>query len=80
MQTVTIRRCPVCGSIRQHTETTVVALRRQLGVEVEVVDGERGEFTVLMDGRVLANKKGEALPGVDQVVEAVRDGLPAKVG
>ena len=38
---------------------------------MEVVDGNRGELTVSLDGRVIA-RKGEALPVVDEVVAAVR--------
>jgi hypothetical protein len=32
------------------------ALRKEPGVEVELVDGKRGELTVLVDGHVVARK------------------------
>lgn len=55
------------------------ALRKEPGVEVEVVDGERGELTVAVDGRVVAKKRfGLFKPPVENVLKAVRDALPAQ--
>jgi hypothetical protein len=49
------------------------ALRQEPGVEVEVVDGKRGELTVQVDGRVVAKKfLFFFLPSVDRVLKAVR--------
>ena len=45
-------------------------VKRQTGTEVEQVDGDRGEFTVLVDGKVVARKDLE-LPPLDEVVDAV---------
>ena len=47
------------------------ALRKEPGVEVEVVDGSRGEFTVSVDSQVVT-QKGDALPSPEEVVAAVR--------
>jgi hypothetical protein len=47
------------------------ALRRETGVEVEVTDGGKGEFTVSADGQVVA-RKDDALPPVDEVLAAVK--------
>jgi len=52
------------------------ALRQEPGVRVELVEGKRGEFTVSVDGRVVA-KKGESLPSVEEVLAAVRKAAPA---
>ena len=53
------------------------ALRREPGVEVEVVDGAKGEFTVLVDGEAVS-RKGDSLPTPEEVVAAVRRaGVPA---
>jgi hypothetical protein len=52
------------------------ALRQNPETEVEVVDGERGELTVLVDGREVA-RKGESMPSVDQVRAAVKKAGPA---
>jgi hypothetical protein len=46
---------------------------------VSVVDGQKGEFTVLVDGREVL-RKGEQLPGVEQVVAAVQGAALAKQG
>ena len=50
------------------------ALRREPDVTVEEVDGERGEFTVLVDDRVVSQKSDQSatLPDVNEVVNAVR--------
>jgi hypothetical protein len=47
-------------------------------MEVEVVDGDRGEFTVLVDGRAVARKVGESLPAPEEVLAAVREVEPAQ--
>jgi hypothetical protein len=54
-------------------------LKREPDTEVEVVDGNRGELTVLADGRVVARKE-ETLPTVDEVLAAVQKAQPAGAG
>jgi hypothetical protein len=54
------------------------ALRQEPGVEVEVVDGDRGELTVQVEGKTVAKKRFLFIkPSVEQVLEAVRE---AKAG
>jgi hypothetical protein len=54
------------------------ALRKEPGVEVEVVDGKRGELTVEVDGRTVAKKFLLFFkPSVEKVVKAVREAGPA---
>jgi hypothetical protein len=48
------------------------ALKREPGVEVELVDGNRGELTVLVDGQAVAQKGLLFKPSVPKVLEAVR--------
>jgi hypothetical protein len=55
-------------------------LRKEPGVEVELVDGNRGEFTVLVDGREVAKKGLIFKPSVEKVVKAVRQAAPAGAG
>jgi hypothetical protein len=43
---------------------------------VEVTDGARGEFTVVVDGQTVA-QKGDSLPDAQAVLAAVRKGAPA---
>jgi hypothetical protein len=51
-------------------------LKHEPGLAVEVVDGNRGEFSVLVNGQVVASKEGDALPGAEEVVAAVREAIP----
>jgi hypothetical protein len=52
-------------------------LRKEPGVEVEVVNGNRGELTVQIDGRTVARKLLFFLkPSVEQVLKAVRESRP----
>jgi hypothetical protein len=44
---------------------------------VEVVDGSRGELTVLVDGRAVAKKGLLFKPSVERVLAAVREAEPA---
>jgi hypothetical protein len=50
------------------------ALRNEPGVDVEIVNGKRGELTVEVDGRTVARKFLFFFkPSVEKVVRAVRD-------
>lgn len=55
------------------------ALRKEPGFQVELVDGNNGEFTVLVNGQAVA-RKGEALPPIDEVLGAVKKTAPTAVG
>ena len=52
-------------------------MRQEPGVEVELVDGNRGELTVLVDGKVVAKKGLFFKPSVQKVLAAVREATPA---
>ena len=55
-------------------------MKQEPGVEVELVDGKRGELTVLVDGEVAAKKGLLFKPSVEKVLQAVRQVGSAKVG
>jgi hypothetical protein len=55
-------------------------LRKEPGVNVQVVDGARGEFTVLADGREVANKTEAGMPSLEDVLAAVRKSGQATAG
>jgi hypothetical protein len=55
------------------------ALRKEPGVEVEMVDGGKGEFTVLVDGRPLP-QKGDQMLSAEEVLTAVRGAGKATAG
>jgi hypothetical protein len=46
-------------------------LRKEPDVEVTLIDGDRGELTVLVDGQVVA-RKGESMPSAEQVLAAFK--------
>jgi hypothetical protein len=46
-------------------------LQKESDVQVETIDGSRGEFTVQVDGREVA-RKGDSLPAVADVLRAVK--------
>lgn len=51
-------------------------MRKEPGVEVEVVDGKAGELTVQVDGRTVAGKRFLFIkPSVEKVVNAVRQAI-----
>jgi hypothetical protein len=54
------------------------ALRKEPGIQVEVIDGGRGEFTVSVDGQVVA-QKGETVPSEEEILAAVRKAKPVAV-
>jgi hypothetical protein len=51
-------------------------LERAGGMNVSVIDGDKGEFTVLVDGHEVL-RKGDELPSADEVVTAVGCALTA---
>jgi hypothetical protein len=56
------------------------ALRIEPGLQVQMVDGNRGELTVLVDGKEVARKQGDSLPPVQEVVTAVKKAGAATAG
>jgi hypothetical protein len=49
------------------------ALRQEPGVEVSLVEGNRGELTVLVNGQQVAKKGLLFKPSVEKVLTAVRE-------
>jgi len=47
-------------------------LERDLGLAAEIVEGRRGEFTVWVGDRLVAEKTSTGFPTDDDIVEAVR--------
>ena len=48
-------------------------MKQEPNVDVELVNGDRGELTVLVDGRVVAKKGLFFKPSVQKVLTAVRE-------
>ena len=52
-------------------------MRKEPGVEVELVNGNRGELTVQVDGRTVARRVLFFFkPSVEKVLKAVREARP----
>ena len=52
-------------------------MKREPDVEVELVDGDRGELTVLLDGRPVAKKRFYLFkPSVQKVLASLRTVTP----
>jgi len=81
MKTVTIRRCGVGNAILNLTEKVRQELQREQDFRVEVVNGEAGEFKVLVDGKPVSQKgDDDGLPQADDVLTAVRDAAGINAG
>ena len=50
-------------------------IKRELGVETELVEGDRGEFTVWVGERVVAKKGWVRFPSDQRVLSGVRQAL-----
>ncbi len=50
-------------------------LKRELGIEVELKEGNRGEFTVWVNDKIVAKKGWIWFPAMDKVLLAVRQEL-----
>ena len=55
-------------------------LRKQLGIDVELVEGHYGELTVLVDGEEVINGGALAFLGVLPTLHRIRDAVAAKLG
>jgi hypothetical protein len=47
-------------------------IKQQLQLDTELVEGARGEFTVWVDGRKVAEKDANGFPADTDIVNAVR--------
>lgn len=50
-------------------------VKRELGVEVSLVEGNNGEFTVWVDGKLVAKKGLIRFPQDQKILVAVRQAL-----
>jgi len=72
MRNVTIHRCPTCQNIGSHTKELTDELRRDPDTRVNVVDGNKGEFTVDVDGRRINGMKGDSFRDSRELAEDIR--------
>jgi hypothetical protein len=50
-------------------------LKKELNVETNLIEGDRGEFTVWVDERVVAKKGWLGFPEDEKVLAAVREAI-----
>ena len=50
-------------------------LKVELGIEAELISGERGEFTVRVNGTIVTGKTSDEFPSPNDCVSAVRQQL-----
>ena len=55
-------------------------LRKQLGIDVELVEGHYGELSVLVEGEEVINGGALAFLGVLPTLHRIRDAVEAKLG
>lgn len=60
MKNVTIHRCPVCDTIKDRTNQLVAELKKDQNLNVTVVDGTKGEFSIEVDGRRIDGNSGDS--------------------
>ncbi|MFO0954216.1 MAG: hypothetical protein U0835_24275 [Isosphaeraceae bacterium] len=72
MRNVTIHRCPVCDTIKGQSDRLVAELENDPDVTVRVVDGQRGEFSVDVDGQRIEGKSGDTLRDPSELAAEIR--------
>ena len=50
-------------------------MRKELEVETKLIEGDRGEFTVWVDGHMVIKKSWHGFPADEKVLAAVRAAL-----
>lgn len=80
MRNVTIRRCPTCSNIGSRVDELKTALGNDQDLNVTVVDGNKGEFTVDVDGRRIKGANGSMLRSADEIAADVRGAQVASAG
>jgi len=52
-------------------------IKRELGVQAELIEGDRGEFSVWVDRQMVAKKGWVRFPSDEKVLKAVRQIIAA---
>ncbi|HZM63970.1 MAG TPA: Rdx family protein [Candidatus Saccharimonadales bacterium] len=72
MKQVTITYCVPCGYIKR-ANLAAEALKAHLDVDVELVPGKGGIFTVEVNGKVVARRTQNHFPDTDEIVTIVAE-------
>ena len=76
MSRIAIRYC-VVWNYRPRAARVAEILQDEFKLDVDLVEGNRGEFTVWVDGNNVAKKIGDDFPPEEEVVTAVRKAIAA---
>ena len=76
MRNITIRRRPTCQHIGGRVNELASDLRSDPNNRVNLVDGNKGEFTIEADGRRINGKTGDMLRESSDIADEIR-GAPA---
>ena len=52
-------------------------VKRELGIDTELIKGNSGEFTIWLDGQKIVEKTGQQFPSPEAVIAAIRKLSPA---
>ena len=75
MSQVRIRFCKVWGSYRPRAVRAAAVIKNELGIEPELIEGDRGEFTVWVGERQVAQKGWIRFPSDEKILAAVQQAL-----
>jgi hypothetical protein len=70
MKQVTIHRCSECTTLHRKAEELATELRRQPDIQVEIVDGAKGEFNIEVEGQRVTSEA--EFPTGNEVLAVVR--------
>jgi hypothetical protein len=71
-----IKRCPECPRIGARADEVAAELREEHALDVDIFDGRKGEFTILVDGDAVLRKQNDP-PSLEDAIDAVRSAQPA---
>jgi hypothetical protein len=75
MQPIRIRFCKVWASYPPRAARVAALIKQELGIQPELVEGDRGEFTVWVGDRMVAQKGWVRFPQDKNVLSAVQQAL-----
>lgn len=78
MRNVTIRRCPVCDTIKSRTDDLVTELQDDPELRVNVVDGAKGEFSVEVEGEPIVASSGDSPRDAAELAAEIRVRTPRR--
>ena len=75
MKPVCIRFCKVWASYESDAARVAELIKRELGVEPELIEGDREEFSVWVGDQIVAKKGWVIIPSDKKVLSAVKQAL-----